>query len=216
MTLGERLRLAIERWPGGGIKAFAKVVKDAARGSSYPYIHDYLKDRRTPSREFIEAAARILGVRTEWLATGNGAIERRRGGVIALGTQADSRAMHRAELLITDGFPDLANLSWSVVERVTLTWMHHSEDYQIAQGGSYVWPPPTEVGEHVAASIAAALRCPIESMGCDFSALPPEQRDHYVLNACQALRGLIVATDPIGPALDFWERGEGKRLHLDR
>lgn len=86
-TFGQRLRWAIEnRGPGrggrprgrnrpGSIRAFHIALKESGavvRGSSYQMLHRYLADETTPPPDFIAAAAKLLGVRPEWLATGEG------------------------------------------------------------------------------------------------------------------------------------------------
>jgi transcriptional regulator with XRE-family HTH domain len=71
-TVGERLQKAIDDWDGGGKFAFYKAISETGvRGRSRPSIDSYLSGKvKTPRLEFLEAAAKILGVSLEWLRTG--------------------------------------------------------------------------------------------------------------------------------------------------
>jgi transcriptional regulator with XRE-family HTH domain len=65
------LREAIERQ--GSIRGFQKTIAETGiRGASYQMIHWYLSGTKTPSLEFLREAARLLGVKEEWLITGAG------------------------------------------------------------------------------------------------------------------------------------------------
>lgn len=73
-TFGERLRDAVDRW--GSIRQFADVLKErglSGKGATRTMIHRYLNDESVPPLEFIRMAATVLGVREEWLETGEGA-----------------------------------------------------------------------------------------------------------------------------------------------
>ena len=70
---GERLGSAIDAWRGGGRRPFAREMKDrGVSGHSYRTLFNYLKGATEPSRQWIEVAAEVLGVRVEWLKEGNG------------------------------------------------------------------------------------------------------------------------------------------------
>lgn len=70
MTVGERLRIAIDR-SGSSVLGFQKRMQArAAEGSSYPAIQRALKGRSTPTVGFLEIASEILGVRPAWLTLG--------------------------------------------------------------------------------------------------------------------------------------------------
>lgn len=73
MTLGERLRYAVEQ-NGLSVRAFHREMDDkrGVYGSSYPNIHRYLADKADPSLEFLKQAADLLSVRYQWLAVGQG------------------------------------------------------------------------------------------------------------------------------------------------
>lgn len=75
-TLGGRLERALDDW-GEGIMAFVEAMKDElegtdVQGATYPAIKRYLDDEAVPSVRFLEAAARVLGVRPAWLVLGDG------------------------------------------------------------------------------------------------------------------------------------------------
>lgn len=76
-TLGERLAGEIQRMPAEGrrrgINLFArKIAQMGAPGGSFPSVKSYLDDEVVPPIEFIEAAAKLFGVRPAWLAFGDG------------------------------------------------------------------------------------------------------------------------------------------------
>jgi hypothetical protein len=71
-TFGSRLRQAIEK-SDFSFRAFQREVSSRVTGGiTYPTINSYLKDETEPRRDFIEAAAAILGVWGSWLAFGVG------------------------------------------------------------------------------------------------------------------------------------------------
>lgn len=71
-TFGSRLRYAINQ-SEYSIRGFQEEISGAVDGGiTYPTINSYLKDDTEPRRDFVEAAAKILGVRSAWLAFGDG------------------------------------------------------------------------------------------------------------------------------------------------
>ena len=71
-TFGSRLRQAIEN-SDFSFRGFQREVSERVPGGiTYPTINSYLKDGTEPRRDFVEAAAEILGVRSAWLAFGEG------------------------------------------------------------------------------------------------------------------------------------------------
>ena len=77
-TRGERLAWAVERFKRQGRHRgigllILKLRERGTQGASYPSINSYLRDKVDPPLDFIEAAADILGVRSGWLAFGDGA-----------------------------------------------------------------------------------------------------------------------------------------------
>jgi transcriptional regulator with XRE-family HTH domain len=83
-TIGSRLRQLIEKRPAKGrqrgVKRFQEEMQERAEkmreegrtlvGYTYPSIQSYLKGAVIPSEEFIREAASILGVREDYLLTG--------------------------------------------------------------------------------------------------------------------------------------------------
>ncbi len=75
---GTRLGRAIDRWPGGGQKAFARALAaHAARHrlklhASYRTVVNYLNGQTHPSEAWVEAAAAVLGWNAPNLLTGEG------------------------------------------------------------------------------------------------------------------------------------------------
>ena len=72
MSLGERLRKAVNL-KYGSIRSFHKELEGRkVKGGSYPQVHRYLADKSTPSIAFLTAASEVLRVRRQWLLTGEG------------------------------------------------------------------------------------------------------------------------------------------------
>ncbi len=75
---GVRLARAIDRWPGGGQKAFARALAAHAAGqrlklhTSYRTLVNYLNGQTHPSVAWVEAAAAVLGWSAQNLLTGEG------------------------------------------------------------------------------------------------------------------------------------------------
>ena len=76
MSFGTRFKRALDS-ANMSVRAFGRRLDDEGekrvRGGSYPTLHRYLKDDASarPSAEFVDTAARILGVRPQWLMSGN-------------------------------------------------------------------------------------------------------------------------------------------------
>src|SRR5688572_11810781 len=81
MTVADRLKLALKKHApeafGGDRKAFQRLMRermgDRGGGTSYPAVLGYFAGRTSPSVEWLENAADVLGVRAAWLAFGEGA-----------------------------------------------------------------------------------------------------------------------------------------------
>jgi hypothetical protein len=71
-----RLGRAIDRWPGGGQRAFAKALTRHADAhgivipTSYRTLVNYLNGRTRPRRAWLAAAADVLGQSPDWLLAG--------------------------------------------------------------------------------------------------------------------------------------------------
>lgn len=73
--VGDRLRQAIDSHESMSIRKFQKRIDETGvDGTAYATVHGYLKEdsTREPSLDFLNEAARILGVRREWLILGEG------------------------------------------------------------------------------------------------------------------------------------------------
>ena len=74
-TLADRLRREIKKYGSGSIRGFQRDVSKKLNrkdGSSYRYVFEYLNKGRVPSRGFLHGAAEVLGVRMDYLRTGEG------------------------------------------------------------------------------------------------------------------------------------------------
>ncbi len=70
-TINERLNIALEH-SGRSIRSLhLELHALGIKGSSYSTVYSYMKNTK-PSLEFIEAAAKALGVHLEWLRYGKG------------------------------------------------------------------------------------------------------------------------------------------------
>lgn len=75
---GVRLRRAIDRWPGGGQRAFMDELRSFAERNelriptSYRTLVNYLNKKTRPTEAWVDAAATVLRWRSENLLTGEG------------------------------------------------------------------------------------------------------------------------------------------------
>lgn len=101
---GIRLGRAIDRWPGGGQRAFAKALEDYARQNdlriptSYRTLLNYLGGHTRPSTAWVEAAAAVLRWNPENLLTGKGP-ERPAGKEPGLRITIEGAAIARVDTL---------------------------------------------------------------------------------------------------------------------
>lgn len=77
--IGERLRQALQLQNRRSIRSFQKELAGKAprtgiKGTSYASVHDYVSGKVVPRPDWLSAAARILGVRLQWLSAGTGAM----------------------------------------------------------------------------------------------------------------------------------------------
>lgn len=111
---GIRLGRAIDRWPGGGQRAFTAALKEHAAKSelniptSYRTLLNYLSEKTQPSTAWVEAAAAVLRWNPENLLTGEG--DERPGGSdrtpsgLRHTITGPTPAVHRMEVLLMDVF----------------------------------------------------------------------------------------------------------------
>jgi hypothetical protein len=115
---GIRLGRAIDRWPGGGQRAFVKELAAHATRSgiaipkSYRTLVNYLNGTTRPSSAWVAAAADVLGQPAEWLLAGVESRTERPDDWAGVGVQAvvTADSAPRAEALvhlILDGYLDL-------------------------------------------------------------------------------------------------------------
>jgi len=75
MDFPERLRLALDRWPGGSHRTFSKYLKEkGVLGASYRQLARYLSGESEPSLDWIQEACGALDVSADWLVLGKGSI----------------------------------------------------------------------------------------------------------------------------------------------
>jgi transcriptional regulator with XRE-family HTH domain len=72
MSIADRLRHARQAAGFETIREFQRILPQDAPGTTYSSVSKYEQGIRTPSPEFLAAAAPILGVTEEWLASGQG------------------------------------------------------------------------------------------------------------------------------------------------
>lgn len=72
MNIADRLRQARQAAGFETIREFQRILPQDAPGTTYSSVSKYEQGIRTPSPEFLEAAAPLLGVTAEWLTTGQG------------------------------------------------------------------------------------------------------------------------------------------------
>ena len=79
MALGERIEAAANNMPKvgkqSGVRLFQRTLAErypGLVGTSYPMVWKYISGPNTPSDKFLQAAAKITGVRFEWLKSGQG------------------------------------------------------------------------------------------------------------------------------------------------
>jgi transcriptional regulator with XRE-family HTH domain len=216
--MGERLRYAIEQWETGSVRAFHRAMRDSGvRGSSYPTIHGYLQDRTKPTLEFLEAAAGVLGVRLDWLRSGEGPLsDGGPRGIQGIG-DAEARRVHLLVLRrIGETFSEFPQLSSNAQARVFFTWLHQWEERSTQTTGTLLWPPSDSEVVEIADAVAQALAAPVRGLGVDLLALSLPQQDLFVEHICEGLRALITTTNRTGPSLRMFEGREGRRWILER
>ena len=71
MDFPDRLRGALDRWPGGSHRGFSKWLEErGVPGASYRQLARYLKGESEPSLEWIQEACEALNVSADWLVLG--------------------------------------------------------------------------------------------------------------------------------------------------
>lgn len=109
-AVGIRLGRAIDRWPGGGQMRFAAALAEHAdrHGLTFPRSYrtlvNYLQGRakKGPNRAWLDAAAELLGVTSEWLLTGaeDRHAEASREGAVQYTVNGSLKARERTSALI--------------------------------------------------------------------------------------------------------------------
>jgi transcriptional regulator with XRE-family HTH domain len=72
MSIADRLRQARQAAGFETIREFQRILPQDAPGTTYSSVSKYEQGIRTPSPEFLAAAAPLLGVTEEWLTNGQG------------------------------------------------------------------------------------------------------------------------------------------------
>jgi hypothetical protein len=157
--IGERLRLAIEAWAGGSINALHKKLHaEKVPGASYAQVHKYLRGETIPPLEFVVAAAELLSVRLEWLATGYGTI--REGREDSEGTDV----YWQMSEALAEQIPEFKGFTDSLVA-FTLTrlmgeylYLHHPEIASPDLDPDVRWDLETAMCERIARAMAEPYR----------------------------------------------------------
>lgn len=144
MELEERLESAYEDSDFDTKRAFQRRMKTVCeeagiRGGSHPTIHRYFEGHTSPKQEWLQLAAEELGVRYEWLATGQGEP-----------TQLE-QALHDAAASATD--PDRAG-SWR-----GMSWWSQRLESKVREAA------PDLCGEGVPARLETAFWACLEAYG---------------------------------------------------
>lgn len=184
MTLGERLRLSIERW-GGGIRGFQKEMKaHEVRGHSMPSIYSYLDDEVTPSLDFLEVAADVLRVRLEWLRTGEGKPTAAEEEIEKRVTEQIGHPIQEPWKALADAFPASRCFAPEDVATAALwdTWGNLWSTHPGEEGMD------DDVAERVLGEI---LQHPLSVLGVDLADLRGWQARNYVVSMCQAVNMLL-------------------------
>lgn len=173
-TLAGRLRWAIfeHQPPQGrerGLRLFQRRMEAHAPdtpGTSLSAIQGYLRGEPEPSLRFIEEAARLLGVRGEWLAWGAGAPTEEEEA-IRRETPEEELAQVCAAVYGALGIPDQG------FGRATEVWAPAARQAAIAYWQArHLWVTLTGEGERLSRpeateAIAAAIAAPLEALVMD-------------------------------------------------
>ena len=175
-----RLREAIQEVWGGSIRGFQREMeRREVRGSSYATIYSYLRGDTQPSRDFLEAAADVLGVRLRWLRFGEG--------------EPTGEEEVAGQALLEDAVADFEG----AVEEVFLPnqlsgWARGA----IWEAWKYYRPFLSEQTDAVhqeadsrstARRVVEAIAAPLGTLGIEPAGLRRRDLNNYVTAACQAL-----------------------------
>lgn len=187
-------------------------------GSKYSNVQRYVagKGKSAPPLEWIEGAARTLGVRAAWLAFEDGAMTAAEEAQWAEAADASRAAAPAVEDLLAP------RLRRRVLEGIGLP------PWDVERGASLVpsWVAPlAEVwlrlvgaeAPHPEAAIGRALRGPIEALGIDVEELEAPELADYVLAMVPALLVLADERGRQGRAFSSYVDGlpEDERRHLE-
>src|SRR5687768_5546122 len=186
MTVAERLdRKRKDR--GWSIRKFHKEISAEApdiRGASYMSVLAYVTGKvEEPPTAFLRAAAKVLGVRFEWLAYESGwPTEAETPAMDAAAKRAPVDFFARMERDIKEGFGP--NVSVSTAAQIALETLH------IAVA---TFPDDKRRGVD-RQTVAEALVMPLNLMDFNAHDMPPAAFEHYVITVAEALRYLISET----------------------
>ena len=174
-TFGERFRRAMKR-AELPIRAFHREIESrGVKGCSYQAVHRYLKNKGTPSFEFLETTAEILNVRVAWLAFGDGAPEPQEDIVLPepeqlLAKRLGVNRLEQAEPRI----PDQAIKALNVAIGRAAMYIHERDKTPLQT---------PSVAQQMMGLIAGTF----ESLGIEPDELPPRAYAQYVMAIIHAL-----------------------------
>ena len=194
-TLAGRLRWAIDRQPPHGRRRGLRLFQwrmetyADAPGTSLSAIQGYLRGDAEPSLRFIQEAARLLGVRGEWLAWGEGAptveaeVARRETpqeqSDRVIGAVCRALEIPRPQGAGTDVWP-------SVVLRTMIEYHRHRTVVGLFTGEK---SEPSRADTDIV--VVEALAAPLRALAMDPVRLDPADLDDYLLTLSLAIRRAI-------------------------
>ena len=175
MSIGKRLRTALEEC-GMSVREFHRQMEGrSVRGSSYPTIHRYLADKSEPSMAFLKSAAELLEVRESWLAQGDGA--RTEAEEMMSGSIRPESPAHGVIRQTIDALPETKSLPDHLKGDFVIAWARRAGVTEIHKGKLEDLKTMTPDPE-IARNLAREILSPFEAMEFEPDADSMEFRDY--------------------------------------
>ena len=201
-TFGQRLKRTIAESPYS-IRSFAKELGERnVRGASRQMIHEYLKDKRRPSLEFVRGVVALLGdVREEWLVDGTD--EMRRAGQKLADQSGTSTSFDQFDDLVSKVFPSFLKADFGVRFVVRDLWLGDLDRLATFEETTLDEMLESDIARHMAYRFAEALVAPLNTLDLASKASTADSYtlNSYILGMVQALKSMIDAPLPFGSAL---------------
>jgi transcriptional regulator with XRE-family HTH domain len=201
-TLGERLFASLQE-KGWSYKEFQQKVQrvaGGARGTSYGTVWSYVNGEvAEPRPRIVQAMAEVLGLSTEWLASGDGPRTEKEVARSALGVEAgDERTQQLGMLFRTmqTARSRLPSLEGELLERRDHVLENLVVDLLESGGRGLETFGEGEVTEAIVL-VAWLLALPLRMIGPDPESGRPDRAEEYVLTMATALR-LAMPKSPEG------------------